>query len=63
MTAEATVTIKFDGEEYRVPHPEGTEAAAYYTDDKQDALDTFTVMWRGVNVTPRIHIHRATWDA
>jgi hypothetical protein len=36
----STVTIRFDGEEYRVPGPDGTEAQAYYTDDRTDAMET-----------------------
>jgi len=34
------ITIRFDGEEYRVPGPEGTEAQAAYTDDRADAIGT-----------------------
>lgn len=34
------ITIRFDGEEFRVPGPDRTEAQAYYTDDRQDAIDT-----------------------
>lgn len=47
-------TIHFDGYEYRVPHPDDTEAAAYYTDDKVDAVDTFAVMWDGHDAEPVI---------
>ena len=32
------------GDEYRVPSPDGTEAGAYYTDDKEDAINTARVM-------------------
>lgn len=36
-----TVVIKKDANgEYRAPGPNGTEAQAYYTDDKQDAVAT-----------------------
>lgn len=31
-------------DEYRVPAPDGQEAGAYYTDDKQDAIDTLQAM-------------------
>lgn len=34
------IVIRFDGSEYRVPGPEGTEAQACYTDDKEDAIGT-----------------------
>ena len=34
--------------EYRVPGPAGTEAQAYYTDDKQDAIGTAEHMWKGI---------------
>lgn len=40
------LTITFDGCDYRVPSPEGGEAGAYYTDDKQDAIDTAYYMHR-----------------
>ena len=29
-----------DTGEHRVPGPDGTEAQAYYTDDRQDAIET-----------------------
>lgn len=34
------INIRFDGDEYRVPGPDRTEAQAYYTDDREDAIDT-----------------------
>ena len=59
-----TITIKFDGEEYRVPHPKGTEASAYYTDDREDAFITFEVMWEGHKTPGDVaYIRRATWSA
>lgn len=52
------VLIKRDVDgEYRVPGPDGREACAYYTDDKDDAIGTANAMyapreirirWRGV---------------
>ena len=33
------------GYEYRVPSPDDREAAAYYTDDKDDAVATARMMW------------------
>ncbi len=36
----AKIAIRYDGEEYRVPGPDRTEAQAYYTDDRADAIDT-----------------------
>ncbi len=40
--APKVITIKKSStyNEYRVPGKKGTEASAYYTDDKQDAIDT-----------------------
>jgi hypothetical protein len=35
-----TITFSTDWGEYRVPGPAGTEAQAYYTDDRDDAEDT-----------------------
>ena len=41
MNARRVVIIRFDDTgEHRVPGPSGTEAEAYYTDDRQDAIDT-----------------------
>lgn len=40
--------------DYRVPAPCRTEAAAYYTDDPTDALDTARKIWIGHAVTFRI---------
>jgi len=34
------ITITNDGYDYRVPAPDGREESAYYTDNKQDAIDT-----------------------
>jgi hypothetical protein len=41
------VNIKYSAEygEYRVPGPNNTEEQAYYTDDKQDAVDTAKVIY------------------
>lgn len=38
--APARVTVTFDGDEFRVPGPKGTEAQAYYTGDRGDAAST-----------------------
>ena len=35
-----TVIVTVEDGEYRVPGPQQTEAQAYYTDDKQDAIGT-----------------------
>ena len=35
-----TITIRKKYNEYRVPGKKGTEASAYYTDDKEDAILT-----------------------
>lgn len=34
------ITYSDEYNEYRVPGPDATEAQAYYTDDKEDAVDT-----------------------
>lgn len=39
------VIIIFDGDEYRVPGPKGTEAQAYYTDDREDAIGTAKLVY------------------
>lgn len=39
------VTITRCDDEFRVPSPDGGEAAAYYTDDSGDAIKTAIVMW------------------
>jgi len=42
------VTIKLDANgEYRVPSPDGTEAGAYYTDDREDAIGTAKMLYKG----------------
>jgi len=33
-----------ENDEYRVPGPEKTEAQAYYTDDKEDAIATAKII-------------------
>lgn len=42
---EKTITIRFDGEEYRVPgrNPK-REEEAYYTNDKSDAVRTAQII-------------------
>jgi len=42
--------------EYRVPGPQGTEAQAYYTDDKQDAIGTAEYMWKSISKSDPIII-------
>jgi hypothetical protein len=44
------VNIRYSSEfeEYRVPSPDGREAGAYYTNDKQDAIGTALHMYRGI---------------
>ena len=44
---KTTVKINHDAwDEYRVPAPDGTEAGAYYTDDKEDAVGTARHMYK-----------------
>lgn len=49
----ASVTILKDSStgEYRVPAKDGKEAGAYYTDDKQDAIDTAKMMYKDTELT------------
>jgi hypothetical protein len=35
--------------DYRIPAPDGREASACYTDDKEDAIGTAHAMWKGIN--------------
>lgn len=49
----ARITIRFDGEEYRVPGPNGTEEQAYYTNDKDDAIGTARLVF-GPDVVTKI---------
>ena len=59
MTYKITITKDCDNE-YRVPGPDGTEAQAYYTDDREDARGTalqvlgsdVVITWRTVNEHP-----------
>jgi hypothetical protein len=50
--AEKTITItkNVNYNEYRVPGKKGTEASAYYTDDKEDAINTAKAE-HGKNIT------------
>ena len=41
-----TITVTWC-DDYRVPDPSGREGPAYYTDDKDDAIDTARLMWAG----------------
>lgn len=43
------MVIRYDGEEYRVPSLDATEAGAYYTTDKEDAYGTAKLI-HGKNV-------------
>ena len=43
--AKTIIIKKDDYNEYRVPSPDNTEAGAYYTDDKADAIGTATTMY------------------
>lgn len=40
MAKEIVITYSLAWAEYRVPGPNGTEAQACYTEDKEDAEDT-----------------------
>lgn len=44
-SATRNVVIKHYDGEYRVPGPDGTEAQAYYTNDKDDATATARAMY------------------
>ena len=46
-----TIIIRFDADgEHRVPGPDGTEAQAYYTNDRKDALDTAQLLHDGATI-------------
>jgi len=49
MPANITITYSLDWAEYRVPGPAGTEAQAYYTDDREDAEDTAKAVYGSCN--------------
>ena len=49
------IIVRFDGEEYRVPGPAATEAQAYYTNDRNDAVDT-AICEHGHDVKLRIRL-------
>lgn len=40
MTSKTITILQASWGEYRVPGPKGTEAQAYYTDDREDAVGT-----------------------
>lgn len=40
-----TVTIVYNGYEYKVPAPDGKESHDYHTEDKQDAVNVATRMY------------------
>jgi len=58
MNAQITIQYNIDNNEYRVPGIVPTEAAAIYTDDKQDAIDTARLIY-GDDVTIKIRRIRA----
>ena len=49
----ATIVILKDSStgEFRVPGPNGSESQSYYTDDKQDAINTAKHMYKDKNVS------------
>lgn len=53
MTRTVVILLDRWNEEYRVPGPSGSEAQAYYTNDREDALGTARVVW-GSTVSIRI---------
>ena len=59
-TDNRTITILVSSwGEYRVPGPKGTEAQAYYTDDREDALSTAQAIFgQGV----RVKVKRTDWE-
>lgn len=57
MTARAVrIELDKDAGEYRVPGPAKTDAQAYYTDDKADAIGTCIDMHARVGLVVRCHI-------
>ena len=49
------LAVTFDGYDFRVPAPDGSEAGSYYTDDKHDAVATARDMYRDPTITPRFY--------
>ncbi len=49
-----TVTIRLKDGEYRVTGPDGTEAQAYYTDDREDAIGTAKAVF-GTSISIKIN--------
>lgn len=45
-----TIIYNPDYDEYRVPGPNGTEAQAYYTNDKEDAEETARAEYKRAGV-------------
>ena len=56
ITPTVTIAYNPDYDEYRVPAPDGREEGAYYTNWKDDAVDTAKVMYGGA---PTIRFKRA----
>ena len=50
MPHKVTILKNTSTGEYRVPGPAGTEAQAYYTDDRQDAVGTAKHMWKSYDI-------------
>lgn len=48
-----TIAIEYvaDSDEYIVPHPSGEDDCKYFTDDKEDALETARIEWKDHDVT------------
>lgn len=51
MPKKVTILKDSGTGEYRVPGPAGTEAQAYYTDDRNDAVGTARSMWKGHDIS------------
>ena len=46
VNANKNVYITKSYDDFRVPHPKGGEGNAYYTNDKEDAINTASAMWK-----------------
>lgn len=46
MSKKLKITIRFDGDTFRVPAPDGDEKNAYYTEEEKDALNHFRELWK-----------------
>ena len=61
LNEASNFVVAFSGEEYRVPGPDGREATAYYTDDKEELFD-YVLNQYGEEAARAIKIRRVSPD-